>query len=81
MIKDGITKTLKDNLTNPTKNENIQGLLGPLLASFIGGSDKADVASLAKQAGNVSPPMRPVVLPSSDINRVVHISLTVMPLV
>lgn len=31
-----------------------QGLLGPLLASFMGGQDKADVASLAKQAGNVS---------------------------
>lgn len=28
-------------------------MLGPLLASFLGGQDKADVASLAKQAGNV----------------------------
>lgn len=31
----------------------VQGLLGPLLASFMGGQDKADVASLAKQAGNL----------------------------
>jgi hypothetical protein len=26
----------------------------PLMASFLGGQEKADVASLAKQAGNVS---------------------------
>lgn len=29
-------------------------MLLPLMASFLGGQEKADVASLAKQAGNVS---------------------------
>merc|ERR1712127_1154993 len=32
---------------------NSQGLLGPLLASFLGGQDKGDVAVLAKQAANL----------------------------
>jgi len=31
----------------------VQGLLGPLLASFLGGQDKGDVAVLAKQAANL----------------------------
>ncbi|XP_045027693.1 uncharacterized protein LOC116920330 isoform X3 [Daphnia magna] len=30
-----------------------QGMLLPLMASFLGGQEKADVASLAKQAGNL----------------------------
>ncbi|XP_046645420.1 uncharacterized protein LOC124335955 isoform X3 [Daphnia pulicaria] len=31
----------------------VQGMLLPLMASFLGGQEKADVASLAKQAGNL----------------------------
>lgn len=33
-------------------------MLLPLMASFLGGQEKADVASLAKQAGNVSFPFK-----------------------
>ena len=31
-----------------------QAMMGPILASLLGGQDKTDVVSLAKQAGNVS---------------------------
>ena len=31
-----------------------QAMMGPILASLLGGQEKADVAGLAKQAGNVS---------------------------
>jgi len=37
----------------PTQLSPVQGLLGPLLASFLGGQDKGDVAVLAKQAANL----------------------------
>lgn len=41
-----------DKADNPEVSP-VQGLLGPLLASFLGGQDKGDMAALAKQAGNL----------------------------
>lgn len=41
-------------MIDPFRCWYIQGLLGPLLASFLGGQDKGDVAILAKQATNVN---------------------------
>merc|ERR1712071_179791 len=45
----GTTNSI-DKIDDGTNN---QGLLGPLLASFLGGQDKGDMAALAKQAGNL----------------------------
>jgi len=39
--------------SSSSSSSPMQAMLGPLLASFLGGQDKADVASLAKQAGNL----------------------------
>lgn len=47
----GIDKA--DSGSSSSSGGAIQAMLGPLLASFLGGQDKADVASLAKQAGNL----------------------------
>jgi len=44
------TSSSIDKIDNGPHN---QGLLGPLLASFLGGQDKGDVAVLAKQAANL----------------------------
>jgi len=43
----------KSGTEYPSQLSPVQGLLGPLLASFLGGQDKGDVAILAKQATNL----------------------------